>query len=107
MAPHGPLRRISCPVLIGLSLLLSGAAAQSAHAGGSTTVPDTKPTWATPANSSGQASDGSTVVFSMWLGWRAQPQLQALLAAQQDPTSGLYRRWLSPQQFRSLFAPDA
>ena len=81
MAPHGRFRRLSCPVLIGLSLMWSGAA-QSAHAGGSTTVPDTKPTWATPANSSGQASDGSTVVFSMWLGWRAQPQLQALLAAQ-------------------------
>ena len=70
-------------------------------------MPDTKPTWATPANSTGQAPDGSTVVFSMWLGWRDQPRLEALLAAQQDPTSDLYRRWLSPQQFRSLFAPDA
>ena len=70
-------------------------------------MPDTKPTWATPANSSGEASDSGTVVFSMWLGWRDQPQLEALLAAQQDPTSGKYRRWLSPQQFRSLFAPDA
>jgi hypothetical protein len=29
---------LSCPVLIGLSLMWSGAA-QSAHAGGSTTVP--------------------------------------------------------------------
>jgi len=106
MAPHGPLRRLSCPVLIGLSLMWSGAA-QSAHAGGSTTLPDTKPTWATPANSTGEASDSGTVVFSMWLGWRDQPQLKALLAAQQDPASGDYRRWLSPQQFRSLFAPDA
>ena len=106
MAPHGPLRRLSCPVLIGLSLIWSGAA-QSAHAGGSTTLPDTKPTWATPANSTGEASDSGTVVFSMWLGWRDQPQLETLLAAQQDPTSGDYRRWLSPQQFRSLFAPDA
>ena len=105
MAPHGPLRRLSCPVLIGLSLVLSGAA-QSAHAGGSTTVPDTKPAWATPANSSGEASDSGTVVFSMWLGWRDQPQLEALLAAQQDPSSVEYHRWLSPQQFRSLFAPD-
>src|SRR6476469_8731367 len=107
MAPHGLLRRISCPVLIGLSLLLSGAAAQSAHAGGSTVVPDTKPGWAIPANSSGEASDGGTVVFSMWLGWRDQPQLDALLAAQQDPASAEYRHWLSPQQFRSQFAPDS
>ena len=105
MAPHGPLRRLSCPVLIGLSLVLSGAA-QNAHAGGSTTVPDTKPAWATPANSSGEASDSGTVVFSMWLGWRDKPQLDALLAAQQDPSSVEYHRWLSPQQFRSLFAPD-
>jgi subtilase family serine protease len=105
MAPHGLLRRLSCPVLIGLSLIWTGAA-QSAHAGGSTTLPDTKPTWATPANSSGEASDSGTVVFSMWLGWRDQPQLDALLAAQQDPSSQEYHRWLSPQQFRSLFAPD-
>ncbi len=106
MAPHGLLRRLSCPVLIGLSLVLSGAA-QSAHAGGSTAVPDTKPGWATPANSSGEASDSGTVVFSMWLGWRDRPQLDALLAAQQDPSSDGYHHWLSPQQFRDLFAPDS
>ena len=44
-------------------------------------------------------------MFSVWLGWRNQGELDALLAGQQDPASPDYHRWLSPQEFRSRFAP--
>src|SRR5262249_22041666 len=91
-------------VMLGLSALLLGAST-SAHAGGTSSIPDTRPGWATPGNRSGQAPDGSTVVFSMWLGWRNQSGLDALLARQQEPASRGYHRWLTPARFRSRFAP--
>lgn len=36
-----------------------------------------------------------------------QQQLDALLAAQQDPASAAYQRWLSPQEFGQRFGPAA
>ena len=48
---------------------------------------------------------GAKVVFSVWIGWRDQAQLQQLLADQQNPASPDYQRWLSPAQVRSRFAP--
>jgi subtilase family serine protease len=104
MAPPGLLRGFALPALIGLALLGSSA---PALAGTASTVPGTTPSWATLGNHSGNAAAGAKVVFSVWLGWRNQSQLDALLARQQDPSSGDYHRWLSPQQFRQQFAPDS
>jgi subtilase family serine protease len=103
MAPHGLLRRICTPALLGL-LMLAGAA--PGHAAGTDAVEGTTPTWANPTNAAGDASSSAPVVFSVWLAWRNQAQLQSLLAAQQDPSSPLYHRWLSPDSFRRQFAPD-
>ena len=69
MAPLGLLRRVSTPALVGL-VMLAGAA--PGHADGSSTVDGTAPTWANPGNSTGDASSGASVVFSVWLGWRDQ-----------------------------------
>ena len=103
MAPPGLLRRIALPALLAAAAL---AAAPAAQADRGTTVPDTRPGWATPANDSGDAAAGGRVVFSVWLGWRNGAQLDALLADQQDPSSPGYHRWLSSRQFRDRFAPD-
>lgn len=44
---------------------------------------------------------------SITLGVRQQDELEALLAAQQQPGSPQYHRWLSPQEFAERFAPPA
>jgi subtilase family serine protease len=102
MAPVGLLRRVGTPALVGL-LMLAGAA--PGHAASTRVVLDTKPSWATPANRSGEVADSSRMVFSVWLGWRNSSRLAALLADQQDPAGPQYRRWLTPDQFRAAYAP--
>jgi subtilase family serine protease len=103
MAPLGLLRRVSTPALVGLVMLAGAAPGQAA---GTSAVVGTAPTWANPGNSTGDASAGASVVFSVWLGWRNQAKLDDLLAAQQDPAGSTYHQWLSPQAFRRAFAPD-
>ncbi|HET7429274.1 MAG TPA: S53 family peptidase [Gaiellales bacterium] len=104
MAPLGLLRRTCLPTLLAAALLACASPAQAEHQA-QARVPGTKPAWANPSNRSGDASSSATVVFSVWLGWRNQGELDALLAGQQDPASPDYHGWLSPQEFRSRFAP--
>src|SRR4051812_7582766 len=104
MAPLGLLRRTCLPALLGLALLASASPAQAGRHS-EQRLPGTRPSWANPSNRSGDAAANSTVVFSVWLGWRNRAELDALLAGQQDPASRSYQRWLSPQEFRSRFAP--
>jgi subtilase family serine protease len=103
MAPPALLRRIALPALVAA---LAFAGAPAAQAGHGSRLADTRPGWANPGNDSGDAAPAARVVFSVWLGWRDQSGLDALLAAQQDPASPEYHRWLSPKQFRDRFAPD-
>ena len=84
-----------------------GCGDPAAQAGRGTAVAGTRPGWATPGNQARRRADGAKVVFSVWLGWRNQAELDALLADQQNPASPDYQRWLSPGQFRARFAPDA
>src|SRR5262245_55179372 len=44
---------------------------------------------------------GMSIVFSRSAAQQAD--LEALLAAQQDPNSGLYHQWLTPDQFAARF----
>jgi uncharacterized protein (TIGR03437 family) len=50
---------------------------------------------------------GETFTIGVALGEQHQRALDELLAAQQDPQSPQYRRWLSPAEFRQRFAPRA
>ena len=102
MASPGPLRRLAIPALAAVAVL---AATPAAEAGHTTGIEGSRPTWATLANHRSDAKSGAKVVFSVWIGWRDQAQLQQLLADQQNPASPDYQRWLSPAQFRSRFAP--
>jgi len=47
------------------------------------------------------------VEFEVFLPLRNKAGLEALLAAQQDPTSHLYHQWLTPASFAAQFGPDA
>src|SRR5919198_4526969 len=86
-----------------LTLVVSGV---SLAAGMSRRIAGTQPGWAVQSNAAGEARGSATVVFSLWLGWRHQEELDSLLAAQQDPASPRYQQWLAPKRFRQRFAPD-
>ena len=102
MASFGGLRCLLALAACSVILLGSGTAAS---AGGTATVPGTQPDWANPANGAGEEPGTTPMAFSVWLQWRNQGGLDALLAAQQDPAGGQYRHWLSPADFRARYAP--
>ena len=102
MAPGFALR-IPLLALAATAVLFAGGT--SAQASGWKRLADTAPSWANPHNHVGRAGQSNQLVFSVWLNWSNQTDLDALLAAQQDPTSPEYGQWLTPQEFRSRFAP--
>ena len=61
--------------------------------------------WATLSRLVGRADPHERLGMSITLGVRQQDELDALLAAQQQPGSPQYHRWLSPQEFAARFAP--
>jgi pseudomonalisin len=63
--------------------------------------------WATVSRLVGRADPQEQLGMSITLGVRHQDELDALLAAQQQPDSPQYHRWLSPQEFAARFAPSA
>jgi subtilase family serine protease len=86
--------------------LLTASAAAPATAAGRTTVADTQPAWATPANLARPAASSDRMAFSVWLGWRDPAGVDATLAGLYDPSSPAYRRWLTPAGFRARFSPS-
>src|SRR5437763_1687680 len=60
--------------------VLVASATAPAHAAGRTTVADTQPAWATPANLARPADSSDRMAFSVWLGWRDPGGLDATLA---------------------------
>jgi subtilase family serine protease len=75
------------------------------------TIPNTHPPMARSSNDVGPLSSatklsGITLVLSR--SSRQEAALQSLIEAQQNPSSSLYHRWLSPDQFAARFgAADA
>ena len=53
------------------------------------------------------AAASQAVEFEVILPLRNTAGLEALLAAQQDPSSHLYHQWLTPASFAARFGPDA
>src|SRR5690242_10554408 len=98
LALRGPLLALAAVA----ALCAGGTRAQGS---GWTRAADTAPGWAKSHTHVGGAGDANRLVFSVWLNWSHQGDLDALLAAQQDPSSPQYGKWLTPQQFRSQFAP--
>jgi subtilase family serine protease len=79
----------------------------AAFAGTKVAVADTQPDWASSSNLTGADQNADRVVFSVWLGWHGQADLDTTLAGLYDPSSPSYRRWLTPGQFHARFSPPA
>jgi subtilase family serine protease len=79
----------------------------AAFAGTKVAVADTQPDWASSSNLTGADRNAGRVVFSVWLGWHGNADLDTTLAGLYDPSSPSYRRWLTPGQFRARFSPPA
>jgi pseudomonalisin len=62
---------------------------------------------ATASRRTGRADPRGRLGASITLGVRHQDELEALLAAQQQPGSPQYHRWLRPEEFAERFAPPA
>src|SRR6185312_1181563 len=86
--------------------LVTASASAPAQAAGRTTVADTQPAWATPANLARPADSSDRIAFSVWLGWRDPAGVEATLAGLYDPSSPTYDRWMTPAQFRARFSPS-
>src|SRR4051812_17013263 len=82
------------------------AATATAHAAGRTTVADTQPAWATPANLARPADSSERMAFSVWLGWRDPAGADATPAGLYDPSSPTYKRWMTPAEFRPRYSPS-
>lgn len=54
----------------------------------------------------GPAASSNVVHFDVMLPLRNKDRLQALLGAQQEPTSAQYHKWLTPAQFGAEFGPS-
>jgi subtilase family serine protease len=51
------------------------------------------------------ASANQTINFEVYLRTRNQTELDQLLTAQHTPGNSLYRKWITPQEFRARFGP--
>ncbi|MGH3138731.1 MAG: S53 family peptidase [Gaiellales bacterium] len=90
-----------------LCAILGLLTAPAANAQSKVPVADTQPVWASPSNLAGADPNADDVVFSVWLGWSRNGDLDRTLAGLYDPASPSYHRWLTPDQFHARFSPPA
>lgn len=102
------MRRL--PAIAAVAILASGSAIASlgtAHAAtGNAVLKGSIPAWANSKNLVGTADPGGDVGFRVYLGWSDDSAVSALASAVSDPSSPSYRKFLTPAQFRSEFAPS-
>jgi subtilase family serine protease len=87
-------------VAVGLSVAVPAAA----NAASSASLPNSHPSWATPANKVSSTTPTSQIQFSVYLKMRNQAGAQALAAAVSDPDSSSYHHYLTPAQVRAQYA---
>jgi subtilase family serine protease len=90
-----------------LSSLLLATFGTSVDAASRSSLPGTKPSWATSGALVGHAGSTQTVGFRLYLGWRNADAAVALAKAVSSPKSASYGKFLTPTQFRAQFAPTA
>ena len=89
---------------IALSLLSIPAQATVAPA---VEIPDTAPTWATPANAAGSPAASDKVSIRVALQLRGASTAESLALSVATPGSAAYGKYLSAAQFNARFAPTA
>jgi subtilase family serine protease len=65
------------------------------------------PAWAETATRVGSAADTQKVSIAVYLGFRNESALKDFVADVSTPGSARYGQYLTPEQFRAQFAPDA
>jgi subtilase family serine protease len=87
-------------VAVGLSVAVPAAASAASSA----SLPNSHPSWATPANKVASTTPDSPIQFSVYLKMRDQAGAQAVAAAVSNPASSSYGHYLSPAQVRAQYA---
>jgi len=85
-----------------LSGLGSPAQASTTHS-----LPGSVPAWATAAHKAGAANAGDKVDFRVYLSWQGGDAAAQYAQAASTPGNALYKKFLTPQQFNTKFAPSA
>src|SRR5712672_1570299 len=96
---------LSCSLI--LTATLSTTSVLAAASSGRTTLVGSAPPWATAAKNVGVADAATDVGFRVYLGWTDPAGAESLARAVSDPRSATYRKFLTPNQFRSQFSPAA
>jgi subtilase family serine protease len=92
---------------ISLSAFVSATCLAAPASSSRTALPGSTPAWANKDNLAGPADISATVGFRVYLGWTDPDGAAALAKAVSDPRSPSYGQFLTPNQFRSRFAPSA
>ena len=88
------------------SLVLSLFAASAAAAPGRAPLHGSVPAWANSKNYVQPADATNPVNFRVYLGWKNRDGAVALAQAVSEPHNKAYKQYLTPAQFRQLFAPS-
>ncbi|HEX4699491.1 MAG TPA: S53 family peptidase [Actinomycetes bacterium] len=83
----------------------SGGAAVAAGSSSSRTLPGSIPSWANAAHRTGSSDATQQVGFRVYLDNRNQADAEKYATAVSTKGSGLYGKFLTPQQYRSKFSP--
>jgi len=83
------------------------AMAESSYASGPVKIHGNHPADIASLGAAARADASAPLELSVVLGLHNQAALEKLLAAQQDPTSAQYHRWLSAAEFNRRFGPTA
>jgi subtilase family serine protease len=89
-------------LLVAVAALAIAAAAPARAA-----VPRNVSPWAAGARSLGEESEQRSVRITLFLSLRDTAGLKALVAAQSNPRSPQYGKYLTPEQFHAAYAPPA
>jgi subtilase family serine protease len=90
-------------IAVGLSVGLAGMASAQETEGFRHNVSE----WVARASHVGSAKETQRVPITVFLSFRNQDALQALIEAQASPSNPQYGRFLTPEEFRAQFAPAA
>src|SRR5438105_3969623 len=95
-------------ILVGVIAVATAALAiPSVGASPRSTVAGSQAVWARPANLVRPVAPGEPVTLNVYLGWRDDASLQALVASVTNPRSPRYGRYLTAAQFQARFSPSA
>ena len=107
MRAKRPFKGLIFHVLCWTSTAAIVCASAAPPSGGRTILQESTPSWATAQNLSGAADPATVVGFRVYLGWTDPNGAAALAKSVSDPHNSAYGHYLTPNQFRSRFAPSA